>query len=333
MDCFSCGNNGKMSGVDALQMMRVFARVAQRASFAAAAEELRMSRASVTKHVAAVEERLGVRLLDRTTRSVSMTEAGRVYLDRCLECLQVYDDSEAAMGGLTAEPRGLLRVAAPFDFNRHLPALIARFMKAHPAIDVDLRLSNRTLDMVDEGIDVYLRITNSLDAESIARPLATTRFGLWGARSYFRKHPRPRGPSDLAQHRFALFNEPPVLDEWTFERGGRRTKVRLRPRIVMNSGDVMVAAVCSGVALGVIPSFLLPPDHADLIEPLLLEWSLGQRGVYAVYPHRRFVPSKVRAFVDTLRAALGDGSRDPWWPAIRRSARGSPPSARSGRPG
>src|SRR5437867_1761072 len=129
--------------MDALQMMRVFARVAQRASFAAAAEDLRMSRASVTKHVAAIEERLAVRLLDRTTRSVSVTEAGRVYLERCLECLQAYDDSEAAMGGLTAEPKGLLRVAAPFDLNHHFPELVMQFMKAHPAIELDLRLSNR----------------------------------------------------------------------------------------------------------------------------------------------------------------------------------------------
>jgi DNA-binding transcriptional LysR family regulator len=303
------------AGVDALHTMRVFARVAQRASFAAAAEDLRMSRASVSKHVAAIEERLGARLLDRTTRSVSLTEAGRVYLERCLECLQAYDDSEAAIGGLTAEPRGRLRVAAPFDFNRHLPALITQFMKAHPAIELDLRLSNRTLDMVDEGIDVYVRITNSLDADSIARRLATTRFGLWGAKAYFRKRPRPRTPSDLAQHRFALFNEPPLLDEYVFERDGRQTKVRLRPAMVTNSGDVMVAAACSGVALAVIPSFLLPPEHNKLIEPVLLDWSLGQRGVYAVYPHRRFVPSKVRAFVDSLRTALGDASHDPWWPS------------------
>ena len=111
-----------------MHMLRVFARVAQRASFAAAAEDLHMSRASVSKYVAAIEDRLGARLLDRTTRSVSLTEAGRVYLERCLECLQAYDDSEAAIGGLTAEPKGRLRVAAPFDFNRHLPALITQFM-------------------------------------------------------------------------------------------------------------------------------------------------------------------------------------------------------------
>ena len=296
-------------------MMRVFTRVAQRASFAAAAGDLRMSRASVTKHVAAIEERLGVRLLDRTTRSVSVTEAGRVYLERCLECLQSYDDSEAAIDALSAQPKGLLRVAAPFDFNRHLPDLIARFMTAHPAIELDLRLSNRTLDMVDEGIDVYLRVANTLEGDSIARRLATTRFGLWGARSYFRKHPRPRTPSDLAQHRFALFNEPPVLDEWIFERSGKKTKVSLRPSVVANSGDMLVAAVCSGVTLAVLPSFLLAADHVAHLEPVLLDWSLGQRGIYAVYPHRRFVPSKVRAFVDFFRTALGHGNHDPWWPA------------------
>jgi DNA-binding transcriptional LysR family regulator len=245
---------------------------------------------------------------------VSVTEAGRVYLERCLECLQAYDDSEAALGGLTAEPRGLLRVAAPFDLNRHLRELITQFMKAHPAIDLDLRLSNRTLDMVDEGIDVYLRITNTIDAGLIARPLAVTTMGLFGARSYFQKHRRPRTPSDLAEHRFALFNEPPVLDEWTFERRGKRAKVRLRPAIVANSGELAMAAVNSGIAMGVIPSFLLPPEHAHLLEPVMLEWSIGQRGIYAVYPHRRFVPSKVRAFVDFCRSTLGDGRSDPWWP-------------------
>ena len=306
--------------MDALQMMRVFSRVAQRASFAAAAEELRMSRASVTKHVAAIEERHGVRLLDRTTRSVSVTEAGRVYLERCLECLQAYDDSEAAIGGLAAEPRGLLRVGGPFDF-RHLPRLVAQFLKAHPAIDVELLLSNRTVEMVDEGIDVYVRITNSLPPGFVARPLAITRLGVWGAPDYFRKHGRPRTPAELSEHRFALFNEPPLLDEWVFERQKKRTKVRLKPRLVTNAGEGHLAAVCEGVMLGVIPSFLLPPDHAKRLEPVLPEWSLGHRGIYAVYPHRRFVPAKVRAFVDFLRTALGDASRDPWWPTAATKSR------------
>jgi DNA-binding transcriptional LysR family regulator len=188
-------------------------------------------------------------------------------------------------------------------------------MKAQPAIDLELLQSNRTVDMVDEGIDVYVRITNSLPPDLVARPLAITRHAVWGSPDYFRRHGRPRTPAELSEHRFALFNEPPLLDEWVFERRGRRTSVRLKPRLVTNGGDGYIAAVCEGVMLGMIPSFLLPPDHAKRLEPVLLDWSLGHRGVYAVYPHRRFVPAKVRAFVDFLRTALGDGSGDPWWPA------------------
>jgi DNA-binding transcriptional LysR family regulator len=188
-------------------------------------------------------------------------------------------------------------------------------MKVHPAIDVEFLLSNRTLDMVGEGIDVYLRVTNELPPDVVARQLAITTLGVWGAPSYFRKHKRPRTPVELADHRFALFNEPPLRDDWVFEREGKRTKVRLKPRLVSNAGEGHMAAVMEGVTLGIIPSFLLPPDQAKRLEPVLLDWSLGKRGIHAVYPHRRFVAAKVRAFVDYLRSALGDESRDPWWPA------------------
>ena len=302
-------------------MMRVFAKVAQRSGFAAAARDLRMSRASVTKHVAAIEARVGARLLDRTTRSVRMTEAGRVYLERCLECLQAFDDADAAVGGLTTEPRGVLRVAAPFDFGRQLRPVISSFVKSYPAIALDVRFSNRTLDMVDEGIDVYLRITNSLAADSIARPLAVTRMAVWGSRAYFRQHGRPKRPSDLADHQFAIFDEPPLIDEAIFERKGVRTAVRLRPAVVSNSGEMMANAVCAGSLLAVLPSFLVPTDARSMIEPVLLEWSVGERGIYAVYPHRRFTPSKVHVFVDALRDALGPPDRDPWWAITSRAER------------
>src|SRR5205823_5920646 len=139
--------------------------------------------------------------------------------------------------------------------------LITAFMKSHPAIALEVRMSNRTLDLVDEGIDVYLRITNSLAPDSIARPLARTQLAVWGSRAYFRKHGRPRTPSDLANHRFVVFDEPPLLNEAVFERKGARTAVRLRPAAVSNSGELMVSVVCAGQALGVLPSFLLPAEN------------------------------------------------------------------------
>src|SRR5438552_2496186 len=144
--------------MDSLQGMRVFARVAQLGGFSAAARDLRLSGPVVTKHVAALEERVGARLLNRTTRTVSLTEAGRVYLDRCLECLQAFEDADASVSALSSSPRGLLRLAAPVEFgNLHLAPLIARFMQRHPEVTVDLRLSNRIVDLVEEGIDLCIR--------------------------------------------------------------------------------------------------------------------------------------------------------------------------------
>jgi DNA-binding transcriptional LysR family regulator len=313
--------HAKLAVMDSIQAMRVFVRVAQRESFSAAARDLRMSRASVTKHVAAVEAQIGTRLLDRTTRSVSVTEPGQVYLERCQECLLAFDDAEAAVAGFGSEPRGTLRVAAPFDFNRHMPRIVGKFLANHPTILVDVRLSNRTIDMVDEGIDVYLRISNSLPSESVARPLAKTRLSVWGTPAYFKKHGRPKSPHDLAQHAFALFDEPPLLDRWTFFKGGKRVTVKLRPAIVANSGDYVVAAVLEGACLGIVPSFALGDELPRVGEMVLGDWSCGERLVSAVYPHRRFVPAKVKVFVEELRRALGDAAGDPWWPRGLGSAR------------
>jgi DNA-binding transcriptional LysR family regulator len=292
-------------------MMRVFVRVAQRGAFAAAADDLRMSRAAVTKHVAALEARTGARLLDRTTRSVSITEAGRAYLERCIECLRAFDDAESAVGEFSRELRGVLRVAAPFDFVRHLRGVFGRLMKQHPALVLDVRFSNRTLDMVDAGIDAYVRVSNVVPAESVARRVATTTLAVWGSRTYFRKHGRPRTPAELAQHRFALFDEPPLIDEVVFERDGERTAVKMRPALVSNSGAATMFAVSEGAALAVLPSFLLPKNR-DRIERCLGEWSAGERGVHVVYPARKFAPPKVHAIVALLLATLGPANRDPW---------------------
>src|SRR5215831_5500162 len=145
--------------------MKVFVRVAQRAGFAAAARDLRMSPAAVTKHVAALEGRVRARLFDRTTRSVSLTEAGRAYLERCLECLQSFEDADASVTRLRDRPAGLLRVTAPVDFGATIMSALSRYMKSYPEVTVDLQLSNRAVDLVDEGFDIALRIAPSLTGQ------------------------------------------------------------------------------------------------------------------------------------------------------------------------
>ncbi len=302
--------------MDTVQSMKVFVRVAQRSGFAAAARDLRLSPAAVTKHIAALEARLSTRLLDRTTRQVSVTEAGRVYLERCLECLQALEDADGSVVALAKEPRGLLKVTAPVDFGQSLlPAVLAAFMEAQPGITVDLRLSNRSFDLVEEGIDVAVRFARSLDGQYVARPLALSRLAVWGAPSYFRKYGRPRAPDDLASHRNLVFAEPHCLDEWVFQRGSKKKQVKLNAVMTSNNGEALRLAAHRGVGLGIFPSFMTQSDFkAGLIEPVLLDWSLPEFRVYAIYPHRRFVSPKVRVFVDSLRAAYGDGTRDPWWP-------------------
>lgn len=301
--------------MDRLQSMQVFVRVAQHMGFATAARDLQMSPAAVTRHVNALETSIGTRLFDRTTRRVGLTEAGRVYLERCLECLHALDDADASMSELAKAPMGLLRVTAPIDFGGSLDPVVTRVMNAHPNIVMDVRLSNRVMDMVAEGIDVGVRVAHSLDGQYIARPLARSRMVIFGVPEYFRRHGRPRSPEELSSHRNLVFAEPRPMNELTFARSGREVHVKLNAVMTTNSGETLMAAAREAIGLAVVPSFLARTDlKAGLIEPLLLDWSLPEYLVFAVYPHRRFLSPKVKVFVEALRAHFGDGTRDPWWP-------------------
>jgi DNA-binding transcriptional LysR family regulator len=312
--------------MDLLQGMKVFVRVAQRSGFAAAARDLRMSPGAVTKNIAALEEHLGTRLFDRTTRRVGMTEAGHLYLERCQECLQAIEDADASVSARAKDVRGVLRVTAPVDFGQTLmSSVLGDFMATNPGIVVDLRLSNRTLDLVEEGIDVAVRVARALDGQYVARPLAVSRLGVWGSPAYLRKHGRPRVPQDLISHRNVVFVAGRPLDEWVFEREGRQQRIKLNPIMMSDNGEALRLAAQRGLGLTTAPSFMTGADAAaGLLEPVLLDWSLPTFRVYAVYPHRRFVSPKVRLFVEALRAAYGDGSSDPWWPAAPARAVGRP---------
>jgi DNA-binding transcriptional LysR family regulator len=311
--------------------MHVFVRVAQHMGFASAARDLQMSPAAVSKHVNALETSIGTRLFDRTTRRVGLTEAGRVYLERCLECLQAFEDADASMSELAKAPSGLLRVTAPIDFGQSLLPVVTAVMNAQPNIVVDLRLSNRVMDMVEEGIDVGVRIAQSLDGRYVARTLARSRLAMFGAPEYFRRHGRPRKPEDLSSHRSIVFTEPRLMQELVFARGRREVRVKLAAVMMSNNGEALMAAARQGVGLALAPSFLARKDlEAGRIEPVLLDWSLPDYAVFAVYPHRRFVSPKVRVFLEELTATFGDGTRDPWWPEALSRTAVSQPVARRG---
>jgi len=302
--------------MDRLQAMQVFVRVAQLAGFAAAARELDLSPAAVSKQVGALEEHLGTRLFDRTTRQVGLTEAGRLYLEHCLECLQAIDDADAAVDRLRQAPVGQLRVSAPIDFCEPLMPVLTAVMKANPALTVDLRLSNRVVEMVEEGIDVSVRVARALDGSFVARPIARPRLLMAGSRDYLQRHGAPSQPQDLSAHRCLVFTEPRPMTELTFKRGDERVAVPVTPRMLSNHGAALVAAARAGLGLVAMPSFLALADlRAAALEPVLTDWTLPAFTVFAAYPHRKFVSPKVRIFLEALVQAFGDDpSADPWWP-------------------
>jgi DNA-binding transcriptional LysR family regulator len=299
--------------MDAVDGMRVFVRVAQRSGFAVAARELRLSPAAVTKHVAALEARLGARLLERTTRRVALTEAGRVYLERCQECLQAFDDADAAMSQLSVAPQGMLRISAPVDLQAALSPVIARYMQANPHVVVDLRLSNRSIDLVDEGFDLAIRVAPALDGRYVARLLAEAPLGVFASPAYLREHGRPKRPADLARHRYLAFVEPRPMETLVFERKGRQVKVDVKPVALANIGSHLIEMALAGLGVMGGPGFLMRRAvESGTLEHVLADWDvLPRMRLWALYPHRRFLPAKVRLFVELLRetAAAGDG-----WP-------------------
>jgi DNA-binding transcriptional LysR family regulator len=260
--------------VDHEENMKVFVHVAQQASFAAAARKLRISTASASKRVAALEARIGARLFDRTTRRVGLTEAGRVYLDRCLECLHALEDADASVSELTKTPQGSLRVTAPIDFGEHLMPVLADVMNAYPSLAVDVRLTNRVVDMVEEGIDVGVRVASTLDGHYVARPLARTRLAIFAAPAYLAKFGRPERPEDLARHKNIVFTEPKPRDELLFTRSGRQIRVKVRATLTGNHAAALQVAVHKGVGLAMMPSFVAARDlEAGSIEAVLTDWS------------------------------------------------------------
>jgi DNA-binding transcriptional LysR family regulator len=293
--------------MDTLQSMQVFVRVAERQGFAAAARDLSLSTPAVSKHVAALEARVKARLFDRNTRSVSLTEAGRVYLERCLDCLNALEDADASVAELGKAPKGLLRVTAPVELPEPFPSVLNAFMRQHPDVLVDLRLSNHPVDLVEEGIDVALRMAPSLDGRFVARPLAVAQMGLFASPGYLAARGRPKKPADLDAHRGLIFVEPRPIDEFTLVKGRRRVRVKFKPAMLSNNGGALLRAAINGFGIAPAPTFGVHPEvDAGRLELVLPEWEiLPSYRMYAVYPHRRFLSPTVRAFVETLRAAYG----------------------------
>ncbi|WP_322032069.1 LysR family transcriptional regulator [Paraburkholderia sp. J76] len=290
--------------MDRLETMAVFVRVVERGSFAAAAEEFRISAAMAGVHVRTLEERLGARLINRTTRRHSVTEIGRLYYDRCKQILADVVDAEASAAQLKARPQGRLKVATPVSFGVHAIAPSCQdYMAGNPEVSIDLVVSDRPVDMLEEGIDVAIRIGELEDSSMIARPLMPYRSLICAAPDYLRTHGTPLQPSDLSGHRCLGFAHPVASKEWTLHGPQGAIRVPVSLALTVNNGEALRMAALSGLGIVMQPEILLRDDlRAGRLVALLREFQPRPIPMHVLtFPDRKPTP-KVRSFVDFLCA-------------------------------
>jgi DNA-binding transcriptional LysR family regulator len=282
--------------------LAIFAKVVELRSFTAAAAELRLSKATVSKAVSRIEARLGTRLLNRTSRRLALTDAGRQLAGRAAHILAEGEAAEDATLAQATVPRGLVRLAAPMSFGvLHIAPLLPDFLATYPEVSVDLHLSDAMVDLVGEGFDAAIRIAALPDSSLVARRLCEMLPYLVGSPIYLDKHGRPRHPLHLVQHRCIGYSYTTTPETWRFTKNGKSATVRPSGPLRVNNGDAMLPALIAGTGLGILPEFILREALAGgQLERLLPDWSLPSGGVYWVTPSAGPRPKRVEVFTDFL---------------------------------
>ena len=270
-----------------------------------------MSKAAVSRYVAELEERLGVRLLHRTTRKLSATGEGEIFYARCRELLGNLDEAEAEITSRSGQASGLLKLNVPVSFGLlHLARLWPAFMAQHPQLGLDITLSDRVVDLVEEGYDLAVRIGQLPSSSLISRKLASTRMVLCASPAYLARRGAPAQPAELLAHDVIAYSLSSTGDQWSFSGPAGDASVRVAPRVRTNSGDTCRVAALQHQGLILQPSFIVGTDLAQgLLVETMHPWRSGVLGIYAVYPSRKFVTPKVRLLIDLLVAAFAE----PGW--------------------
>jgi DNA-binding transcriptional LysR family regulator len=306
--------------MDRLATLETFARVVEAGSFVAAAERLGISPAMASRHVQALEERLGARLLNRTTRKLALTEAGAAYYERCQQVLRDVEEMDLAVAAEGQQPRGLLRVNAPVVFGtRHLAGVIAGYEARHAEVSIELTLNDRFIDLMEEGADVAIRIGELTDSALVARRLFPVRLALCASPDYLQRHGAPRTLEDLSRHNCLGYS---------YTRGGTEVElvgpegkvvVPFRGSLRANHGEVLLRAALDGLGIVLQPTFISGDALADgRLRAVLPQYCTVELSAYAVFLSRKFLSAKVRTFVDFLAEKFGP---EPYWDAWMQAPR------------
>jgi DNA-binding transcriptional LysR family regulator len=279
-----------------------FTAVAEQASFSAAAKRLGLSTSAVSREIAKLEDRLQTRLLNRTTRRVELTDAGRDFLDRCRRLIDERDEALAAVQPDDSAPRGLLRMTCSVSYGeRFVAPAVNRFARAHPELSIELDLDNRLRDLVGDGYDLAVRFGHLTDSRLIARRVASRRLILCASPEYLIRRGAPRAVSELSAHNLLTGSS----EFWRFSEGGREVNFRPQGRWRCNSGAAVLDAAIHGLGLCQLPDFYVREALDDgRLTSLFDDQRPPDEGVWAVYPHRRHAPPKVRLMIDHLRETL-----------------------------
>ncbi|WP_165856262.1 LysR family transcriptional regulator [Marinobacter sp. JSM 1782161] len=297
--------------MDRIDTMRAFVQVVQEGSFTRAAERLDTSPQLVSKYVSQLEQRLGARLLNRTTRRIHLTEAGRRYHQGAQQVLSDLDDMESQLGDLHTQAQGVLRISAPVSFAmHHLPPLLSAFKQAHPAVDIDLQLNDRKVDIVEEGFDIALRIGHLKSSSLIAKRIAPVRLVLCASPDYLEQHGTPKHPEDLLYHHYLHYSYMDMESVQPLQKSLLAISNEKRA-MVSNNGDVLVETAIAGAGIALQPTFIAGAAIKEgKLRVILPEYEPEPLGLYAVYAHRQLLASKVRSFIDFIDGFFGE---PPYW--------------------
>lgn len=297
--------------MDRLDSMSTFVRIAELGSFSAAARQMNVARSVVTRQIAALEAHLGCKLIARSTRSLTLSSAGCAYLEKCREILNLVEAADSIVAQEHAAPRGLLRVSVPLSFGlRHLAPLLTDFSVTYPEVTVELDFTDRRVKLIEEGLDMAIRITAQLDPLDVARRIGFSRQVIIASPDYLRRHGEPTDPAQLADHQCLIY-QPSQQAGWTFLIDGQVQCFPVAGRLRANNGDAILDACGRGLGIACQPTFIAAPAlEAGHVKALLSAYRMPELGIHALLPGNRYVPHRVRALIDYLAERIG---ARPYW--------------------
>ena len=292
--------------------MAIFARVAEARSFSAAARRLNLSKSMVSKEVTKLEKSLGARLLNRTTRQLSLTEIGAAFYEHCARVVQEAEEAELLVGRLHTEPRGVLKLTVPVAFGTlHIASALPEFLARYPEMQIDMTLSDRFFDLAEEGFDLSIRIARSLPPTVVARQLAPINRVVCATPAYFEKHGVPATPQDLERHNCLIYTHanPDLL--WRFKGDDGEVVVPIRGNLRLNDDEALWQAVLGGLGISLLPTFIVGEDlQSGALKEVLGQHVPVEQNLYALYLPNRHLSAKVRVFIDFLVARFAP---TPYW--------------------